>query len=89
MKYFIDKDSGRFLGVFCAAPNTEIIPPANSIEIPEAPENGIDIWTGNGWDTSKRPSPRPTKAERRAKLEGATTIAGLRSALADVLDLKE
>ncbi len=52
-KYYID-GSGNYLGGFENAP-----PPAGAVEVPDAPENAADVWTGFAWDTSGRPAPEP------------------------------
>ena len=74
-KYFVDQ-SGNYIGAFDGAE-----PPANSIEVPSAPDDARQPWTGSGWgEIYKSPEQlrEEWKASRAAAVEAidVTTAAG-------------
>lgn len=74
-KYFVDQ-AGNYIGAFDGAE-----PPANSIEVPSAPSDARQPWTGIGWgEIYKSPEQlrEEWKASRAAAVEAidVTTAAG-------------
>lgn len=69
MKYFVD-GSGVYLGAF-----NGVEPPAGAVEVPTAPEDVRQVWSGSAWGAI--PVSIPTEASPR-QVRLALTQAGLR-----------
>lgn len=74
-KYFVDQ-AGNYIGAFDGA-----LPPAGSVEVPSAPSDARQPWTGSGWgEIYKSPEQlrEEWKASRAADVEAikVTTQAG-------------
>ena len=69
-RYFVDAESGRYLGGFAGAE-----PPSGVIEVDAPPERGADLWVNGAW----QPDAASVIAESRAATD-ATELSTAKAA---------
>lgn len=62
-RHYVD-DAGRYLGGFGGG----AVPPRGAVEVPTAPNDAAQVWTGSAW------GPEPDYSARKTRLDRTVTL---------------